>query len=124
MPIRTFAGLALATAAGLCLTLSAEANPRFTVENASDDKIEIYIYNGDDTQCITEAKTKKISPGETESYGCTGNGKGKCKVKFFYTIDQICRSNRNTCNGKAIKLDGGSKVKISSDNDTFVCDID
>lgn len=124
MLIKPLTHLALAAAAGLLFAASAEASPRFTIENASDDKIQVYIYNGGDTSCETEAKTKMVSPGETESFGCTGNGKGKCKVQFFFDIDQICKSERNTCSGKAIKLDGGSKTKISWNGSKFLCDID
>ena len=104
MLINSFTKLALATAAGLFFTFGAEASPRFTIQNASDDKIKVYIYNGGDRSCTEEAKTKKVSPGKTETYGCTGNGKGKCKVQFFFDIDQICKSERNTCSGKALKL--------------------
>lgn len=124
MIIKPLNAFALAAAAGLFFAANAEASPRFTIENASDDKIKVYIYNGDDTSCTEEAKTKKVSPGITETYGCTGNGKGKCKVQFYFDIDQICTKERNTCSGKAIKLNGGSKTKISWNGSKFVCDID
>jgi hypothetical protein len=124
MRLKHLTAFVAASLVGLCLTLTAQASPRFTIENASDDKIKVYIYNGDDTSCTEEAKTKKVSPGITETYGCTGNGKGKCKVQFYFDIDQICTKERNTCSGKAIKLDGGSKTKISWNGSKFVCDID
>ena len=125
MLIKSLTGLALASAAGLFFSLSAEANPRFTVENSSDEKIKIFIYNGGDQTCTAAAKTKKLSPGKTETYGCTGNGKGRCKVRFFSQVDgEFCKSERNTCSGKAIKVDGGSTTKISWIGHTFVCEID
>lgn len=123
MLIKSLTGLALASAAGLFFSLSAEANPRFTVENNSDEKIKIFIYNGGDQTCTAAAKTKKVSPGKTESYGCTGNGKGRCKVRFFSETGEICKSERNTCSGKAIKIDGGATAKITREG-PFVCDID
>ena len=123
MLIKLLTSRALATVAGLILVASADASPRFTIQNASDDKIKVYIYNRGDRSGTEEAKTQKVSPGKTETYGCTGNGKGKCKVQFFFDIDQICKSERNTCSGKAIKLDGGSKTKISWNGSKFVCDI-
>ena len=113
---------------GLCFTLTAQANPRFTVENNLDVTVDVTVFNGGDASCgtpaKTEAKTKAVSPGQTDTFGCTGNGKGKCKVQFFFDIDQICKSERNTCSGKAIKLDGGSTTRISWDGKKFVCDID
>jgi len=124
MLTRSLTCFALSAAAVLTFTANADASPRFTVENASDDKIKVYIYNGGDVSCKTEAKTKAVSPGQTDTFGCTGNGEGKCKVQFFFDIDQICKSERNTCSGKAIKLDGGSTTRISWDGKKFVCDID
>jgi len=64
MLIKPLTHLALAAAAGLLFAASAEASPRFTIENASDDKIKVYIYNGDDTSCNEEAKTKKVRSDE------------------------------------------------------------
>lgn len=125
MFVKSLAVLTLASLVGLGASFGAEASPRFTVENTSDDKIKIFIYNGGDQTCTAAAKTKKVSPGETETYGCTGNGKGKCKVRFFSQIDgEFCKSERNTCSGKAIKLDGGSTTTISWIGHTFVCEID
>ena len=116
--------LAVAAAAALCIAATAQASPRFTVENTSDDTIDVHIYSGGDTLCTHEEKTKKVSPGETKTIGCNGNGKGKCKVQFYFDIDQICKSARNTCDGKAIKLEGGATTKISWDGNKFRCAID
>ena len=124
MFIKSLAVLTLASMVGLGASFSAEASPRFTIENTSDEKIKIFIYNGDDQTCTAAAKTKKVSPGKTETYGCTGNGKGRCKVRFFSETGEICKSERNTCSGKAIKVDGGSTTTISWIGHTFVCDID
>lgn len=124
MHSKSLTDLAVAAALALIFAANANANPRFTIQNTSDDKIKVYIYNGGDTSCTEEAKTKPVSPGKTETFGCTGNGKGKCKVQFFFDIDQFCKSERNTCSGKAIKLDGGSKTTVRWEGSKFVCDID
>lgn len=58
----------------------ASANSRFTVKNDSRDNVQVFIYNGGDTVCAVAAKDPYVSPGESESYGCEGNGKHRCKV--------------------------------------------
>ena len=40
--------LALTLAAGLFFTVSAEASPRFTIENNTNRTIKVYVYNGGD----------------------------------------------------------------------------
>ena len=100
---------------------SAEASPRFTVTNETDTKINVYIFTGNDSVCTWEEKLKSVSAGETDHYGCTGNGKGQCKVQFYAKGDEICKSDRNTCNKSAIKAEGGSTFVLSKDGDTYVC---
>lgn len=123
MLIKPLTALVLAAAAGLFFTLSAEANPRFKIENATDKKIKVHIYNGDDTVCHTTASQGKVMPGNTKSFGCKGNGKGKCKVKLFSGSKRHCRNDRNTCVGKAIKMPGGSRAKVEIIDDISVCEI-
>ncbi len=75
--------LSVAAIAGLCIAVStapiAEASPRFSVTNNADAKINVYIYTGDDSVCTWEEKLKSVSKGETDSYGCTGNGKASVR---------------------------------------------
>lgn len=113
MLIRPLISLILAAMAGLFFTLSAEANPRFKVENSTDSKIDVYIYNGDDTACHTAHSVGKLLGGETKSFGCKGNFKGKCKIKLWSYGDRVCTESRNTCSGRAIKMKAKSKAVVS-----------
>ena len=105
------------SAMGLSLALSAHANPRFKVENDLDVKVDVTIFNGGDMSCGTPAKAKKVKPGETESFGCVGNGKGKCKIVLGIDGERICKSKQNTCSGTATKVKGGKTVTIGKDAD-------
>ncbi|MEO1188900.1 MAG: hypothetical protein AAFW60_07490 [Pseudomonadota bacterium] len=109
--------------AAIAAAPSAQASPRFTVANQGDTKLNVYIFKGDDPFCTLEEKVKAASAGETDSYGCTGNGKGQCKVQLYADGDEICKSNRNTCNKNAIKVSGGRTVTISQDGDKFTCSV-
>lgn len=112
-------------ALGLGLAMSAapiaEASPRFTVTNETDTKINVYIFKGDDPFCTLEEKLKSVSAGETDTYGCTGNGKGQCKVQFYASGNEVCKDDRNTCNKNAIKADGGSAFVITKNDSDYVC---
>jgi len=109
--------------AALSLTPSALASPRFTVSNDTDSKINVYIFTGGDSLCTLEEKLKTLSAGETDEYGCTGDGKGQCKVQFYASGDEICKSDRNTCSKNAIKVPGKSEITISKSGDAFECDL-
>lgn len=117
MLIRPLMSLTLAAMAGFFFTLSAEANPRFKVENTTDSKIDVYIYNGDDTACHTAHSVGKVQGDETKSFGCKGNRKGKCKIKLWSHGDRICTESRNTCSGHAIKMKAKSKAVVSETKD-------
>jgi len=109
---------------GLSFTLTAQANPRFTVENNLDVTVDVTVFNGGDASCSTPAKAKTVDAGKTGSFGCMGNGKGKCKIVLGIDGDRICKSKQNTCSGKAIKVKGGKTVSISENNDGgHVCEI-
>lgn len=115
--------LALAAAAGLFLTAVADASPRFTIENKTERTLKIDIYSGGDTSCLDSEKRRSVGPNKTETFGCTGNGKGKCKVQFSVDSKPICGKQENTCGGKAVKMEGGSRAKISRNGHNFQCDI-
>ena len=110
---------------GLLLAMAAaphaEASPRFTVTNETDIKVNVYIFKGDDPFCTLHDKLKSVSAGETDNYGCTGNGKGQCKVQFYAKGNEICKTNRNTCSKNATKVKGGSSVAITKDGENYVC---
>ena len=113
----------LAFSAAIAVSPAAEASPRFKVTNNADKKINVYIFKGDDPFCSFEEKLKSVSVGETDEYGCTGNGKGQCKVQFYLGGNEICKSDRNTCSSNAIKVDGKSTVTITQESANYVCEI-
>ena len=117
----------LATAIGfggaLAVSPIAEASPRFTVVNDTKDSVKVMIFNGGDTICDIYAKKKTIAAGETKTYGCTGNGKGQCKVVPRARGEDICGDLVNTCSGYAIKAPGGSTLKISGKDPNFKCQV-
>ena len=92
----------------------AHASPRITAINSTKTKINVYIYAGSDSVCSFEEKLKRLSAGETDQYGCTGGGKGQCKVQFYANGSQICKSDGNTCSGNASKMKGKSRVEITT----------
>ena len=118
MLIRPFISLTLAAMAGLVFTLSAEANPRFKVENTTDSKINVYVYNGDDTSCHTANVVRTVESKETKSLGCQGHGKGKCKIKLSSYDERVCKDSRNTCGGRAIKMQVKSKAIVRETTET------
>ncbi len=101
----------------------AEASPRFTVANKSDNKFNIHIYNGDDGNCTEPLKTKTASSGETDAYGCEGNGKGRCKIEIYKGGYKICKSLHNTCSNGAIIMKDDSVVYIYSTPTGYDCQI-
>ena len=127
MPQSPLKMLSVAAIAGLCIAVStapiAEASPRFSVTTDTDTKINVYIFTGDDSVCTWEEKLKTVSPDETDSYGCTGNGKGQCKVQFYTEGSEICKSDRNTCSKNAIKVEGGKSFTITKDGDEYSCSL-
>ncbi len=126
MSRKSFASLLpIATAAlGLAAAMApnAAASSRFTIENQSDTQVHVYIYSGGDTFCTLEEKVKYLSAGETDSYGCTGNGKNQCKIQLYAKENLICKSDRNTCNSNAIKRENNSEMRITGSLETgFDC---
>lgn len=105
------------------MVLNASASPRFTVENQSDTKLNVYIFTGDDAVCTFEQKLKYVSAGKTESFGCTGDGKGQCKVQVYAEGDEICKSDRNTCNKNATKIAGGKTLTVTQSGDDYSCEV-
>ena len=87
MRAKPFVFWVAAMVCAFCLAIAAspaaEASPRFTVANKSDNKLNIHIYNGDDGDCTEPLKTKTASSKETDTYGCQGNGKGRCKIEIY-----------------------------------------
>lgn len=105
---------------GICLLFAAaglspmaEANSRFTVENDIDDKVNLYIYTGDDTACLIEQKTKSVPSGESRSFGCAGNGKNQCRVTLFADGGGICKGKLDSCGKKAMRVKNHTKITVA-----------
>lgn len=125
MLLKHLIGFAFASAAAFCVALIAEASPRFTVQNDLGRDVEVYIYSGDDTYCGSNEKYKTVPGGKSRTYGCSGHGKGKCKIKLRAHDKKICRSDRNTCDKTAIKMEDGAKVTVKKESkDKFYCEFE
>lgn len=114
---------ALGVGAVLVASPAADASPRFTVDNQSDKTIKIVIFNGDDSECRVPAKTKTLSPGKANTYGCDGNGKGRCKIYPKNDGHYICDDMMNTCGNDALKAPDNSTFKITGKNGIFSCQL-
>lgn len=114
---------AISLGGALAVSSTAEASPRFTVVNDTKASIKVMIFNGGDTTCDVYAKKKTIAAGETKTYGCTGNGKGQCKVVPRAGGEDICDKLTNTCSGYAIKVAGDSTLKVSGKDPNFNCQL-
>ncbi len=126
MLIRNLTTVALVAAIGVGFAAQAEANSRFSIENQTDQKFYVYIYSGDDGTCIVTEKSKSVSPGETDSYGCSGNGKNRCKIKVVYKKKYtVCNTIYNACHNAALKVDNGAKITIVDDvYEDYACKIE
>ncbi len=127
MRAKPFVFWVAAMVCALCLAIAAsptaEASPRFTVANKSDNKLNIHIYNGDDRDCTKPLKTKTASSRETDTYGCQGNGKGRCKIEIYKGGYKICKTLQNTCSGGAIIMTDDSIAYIYSTPAGYDCQI-
>lgn len=123
MLLRYITTIAIASLASLLLAMSADATSRFTAENQTDEKINVYIFTGGDTFCSVQEKLKSFSAGETDSYGCTGNGKNRCQIQLYADGRMICKKQHNSCyKDNARKMKNGSKVVITrTEDDGYYC---
>lgn len=121
MLIKSLSILTIAAAAGLVSTMAAEASPRFTVTNKADKMVKIFVFNGDDSGCHLEEKVKTIDSGHSNTMGCSGNGKGRCKIYLQQHGERICKSQFNTCGNDATKIDNGGTVTTWQDGDKVKC---
>lgn len=108
---------AIAAMVGLFLGPAADASSRFTVTNKTDHLIKVIIYSGADNHCIYEEKTKTVPSGNSRSFGCTGNGKHRCNVKFKQYGKQVCKINKTTCGLRAIRVPNKVEVTLSYNED-------
>lgn len=118
MLFRHLATLIIASTASAFFATDAAANARFKIQNDSGERVKIEVYNGNDTECVSEAKTKKVPKGKTKAMGCKGKGTGLCKIKVYAKGKEICKSKKDHCAGtkisdKAIRVEDGWTVEIT-----------
>lgn len=124
MPLRHSKSALICLLSATLLTPAALASPRFTVTNDSDATLTVQIFSGDDTVCTIMEKHKTMAANTAGTFGCTGNGKGKCKIRLYADQKEICKDDRNTCSKHAIKMPGKSEVTVSGTNaDSYACEI-
>jgi hypothetical protein len=106
----------------LFFAMEAQATSRFSVQNDTDEKVNVYIYTGGDTVCSIHEKLKSVGPGKNSSFGCTGNGKQRCNVKFKQQGNQVCKINKTKCGARAIRVPNKVEVTLAYDeNGEVVC---
>lgn len=121
MLIKHLSALAIASAASLLFTTDAEASPRFTIHNDAPSQVKVFIFNGDDSDCILEEKVKTVSSSKSNTVGCSGHGKGRCKIRVKYKGEEVCKKNWNTCSNEATKIDDGGAVTVSLSQNEISC---
>ena len=115
----------LLAASVLVFTLDANANSRFTLDNQTNKKLMVLIYNGDDSVCVTSAKSKYVRAGNSNSYGCEGHGNHRCHIRVYHDKSKVCKSPKNACNNSAIRVPDGSTITVSSvGDDKYDCTVD
>jgi len=99
----------------------ASATSHFTVQNDSNHKVSLAIYNGDDSSCLFEAKDVSVDSGESKSFSCTGGGKQRCKVTVSvpdYDDDEACEQIVNGCGTEAtINVPDGATLVVEINYD-------
>jgi len=120
MLFKCFNALIIAASASAIFTMEAAANPRFTVESDSELNVEIEIFSGDDSTCIVPDKFKKLKSGKTKTFGCEGNGTGRCKVRVVYKNIRVCGNANKACGGTAIRVKDGKRLVLSDDDGCYV----
>lgn len=55
---------------------------------------------------------RTVGGKQRKSFGCKGNGKGKCKIKIVSFDERVCRESQNTCGVHAIKMHAKSKAVV------------
>ena len=99
----------------------ASATSQFTVQNNSNDKIKLQIFDGDDNICLQQAKSVDVDGNSSKSISCTGGGKQRCRVAVSnatYDDDEACVESQNITSGcgstAVINVDDGKTLVIES----------
>lgn len=123
--------LALATIVATFGLAEAEANSRFKVQNDSETKVLVNIFNGDDSICAAEAKHHTVGAGDEQGMGCTGGGKNRCKARISARDtddgkwEQICLGINNGCGDNVVILPNHARLVISGSSwDNTSCKIE
>ena len=114
MLFRHLTTLALVCAASLFFAMDAQATSRFSVQNDTDEKVNVYIFTGGDTVCSIHEKLKSVGAGNNSSFGCTGNGKNRCQIQLYADGKRICKDQQNSCfKDNARKMNNDQMVVIT-----------
>ena len=121
MLFRHLTTLLFASTASALFAIDAAASPQFSVENQSEKRVKINIYNGDDPLCAEPSKTRTLEAGESKNIHCHGNGRGRCKVEVLSKGKLLCEDDLNTCNSGAMKVKNDSLLIITPESE---CDLE
>ena len=123
MPFRHLVPFLIASISSLFFALDADATSRFSVQNDTDEKVNVYIFTGGDTVCSVHEKLKSVGAGNNASFGCTGNGKNRCQIQLYADGKMICKAQHNSCfKDNARKMKNGQLVVIThTDADGYYC---
>ena len=113
MLFRHLAVLIIASTATAFFAMDAAAKPKISVENNSNMRVKVLIYDGDDSVCSAPDQTKTLGAGETKTLKCNGGGTGRCKVQVLLQGKTLCDFERNTCKRKAMIIKNGRHLAVT-----------
>ena len=113
MLFRPLAALLIASTATAFFAMDASAKPKFSVENKSNKRVKILIYDGDDSVCSAPDQTKGLGAGDTKTLKCNGGGTGRCKVEVLSEGKPLCKDDLNTCKRKAMNVKNGGQLIVA-----------
>lgn len=113
MLFRHLTVLAIASTATAFFAMDAAAKPKFSVENNSNKRVKVLIYDGDDSACAAPDQTKGLGAGETKTLKCNGGGTGRCKVQVLLERKTLCEFELNTCKGEAMIVKNGRHLAVT-----------
>lgn len=120
MILKSFSALIIASTASAIFTMEAAANPRFSVQNNTNQRVSVDVYNGNDKTCTVPSKTKTVKAGKSKTIGCEGHGTGNCIVHVYKKKNgkKVCKNDFWTC-GKEVSNGEWLMVDGSKDCDTY-----
>lgn len=97
----------------------AAAKSRFTIQNDTSALLRFYVFSGSDAACSSTEKQGSIESEESRSIGCSGQGKGRCKLQVQRRDKGpfVCENlNTKPCGlGHALIVPDGSLIVVGQD---------